>query len=554
VKGFAISVCSALAITALLPFGSAQSAAPQPANHPKAPGASGYRIAGRVVSKIDSHLLAGTRVTIRDTKDQTKFEFFITGDDGKFEFTNVPSGRYGLTGEKRGFLTAAYDEHDEFSSAIVTGAGVDTEHLTLQLAPNAVITGKVLDEAGEPVRRATVNLYRKDHSNGVEEIKHFRSAITDDLGVYEMTPLRRGTYFLAVSARPWYALHPNLQAGKTRSGEGATPADRTLDVAYPLTFYADVTDSDSATPISVRGGDRIEADVHLTPVPALRLLFRAPVNGGFNAPALQQSVFDGSVFVDSGGMQRVSRGWMELTGIPAGHYDVNLRAGDQRLQINGFSLSRDEQELDESAAEVLSRIKFSVKLAGEAPLPSRIFVGLRTGSKLLNGLQQADEKGELEFSQVPAGAYQVTVQGSATYSVARMTAEGAQVSGHTLTVGPATSASVSLTLAADSVDVQGTVKKTGSAFAGAMVVLVPRDPEKDHDLFRRDQSDLDGGFMLRGVIPGSYTLLAIENGWDLDWSRASVISAYLKNGKKIEISGHSGRVMKAEDAVEVQPE
>jgi hypothetical protein len=37
------------------------------------------------------------------------------------------------------------------------------------------------------------------------------------------------------------------------------------------------------------------------------------------------------------------------------------------------------------------------------------------------------------------------------------------------------------------------------------------------DLFRRDQSDLDGTFSLHGVIPGTYTVVAIDNGWDLDW-------------------------------------
>ena len=53
--------------------------------------------------------------------------------------------------------------------------------------------------------------------------------------------------------------------------------------------------------------------------------------------------------------------------------------------------------------------------------------------------------------------------------------------------------------------------RAGKGFAGAMVVLVPKNPEADRELFRRDQSDLDGTFLLRNVIPGSYTLLAIQN-------------------------------------------
>ncbi len=113
------------------------------------------------------------------------------------------------------------------------------------------------------------------------------------------------------------------------------------------------------------------------------------------------------------------------------------------------------------------------------------------------------------------------------------------------------SASVSLTLAGASSNVEGTAKRSGKPFAGAMVVLVPKNPETNRDLFRRDQSDLDGTFSLRGVVPGTYTVLAIENGWDLDWSQPGVIAAYLSHGRTIEVGDQVGRTMTLPDAVEV---
>ena len=58
------------------------------------------------------------------------------------------------------------------------------------------------------------------------------------------------------------------------------------------------------------------------------------------------------------------------------------------------------------------------------------------------------------------------------------------------------------------------------------------------DLFRRDQSDLDGTFSLRDVTPGKYTLVAIENGWDLDWSQPEVIAVYAKHGRAVEVRIH----------------
>ena len=72
-----------------------------------------------------------------------------------------------------------------------------------------------------------------------------------------------------------------------------------------------------------------------------------------------------------------------------------------------------------------------------------------------------------------------------------------------------------------------------------MAVLVPKDPAMHRDLFRRDQSDLDGTFSLQGIVPGPYTLLAIDDGWDLDWSKPAVIAAYVKRGRAIEVIGQA---------------
>jgi hypothetical protein len=127
-------------------------AAAQTASSPQNTPANGYRVSGTVVSKVDGHPLARARVTLRDTKGSEKFESLVTAEDGKFYFQGVPPGKYSLTGRKRGFISAAYDQHEQFSTAIVTGAGIDTEALVLRLAPAARITGKILDESGEPVR------------------------------------------------------------------------------------------------------------------------------------------------------------------------------------------------------------------------------------------------------------------------------------------------------------------------------------------------------------------------------------------------------------------
>ena len=189
--------------------------------------------------------------------------------------------------------------------------------------------------------------------SGVDKIHQFRNAQTDDQGVYEIAPLMPGTYFLSATASPWYAVHSNAElanAGPEGKSASSRAIDRSLDVAYPVTYYADVTDADSATSIPVRGGDRTQVDIHLNPVPALHLFFHVPGDGrnGFTYPQLEQPTFEGSTVVQSGGSRMVSPGVVEIMGIPAGRYNIRMGGAITSFQMNGVDLSKEEEEVDTS--------------------------------------------------------------------------------------------------------------------------------------------------------------------------------------------------------------
>ena len=68
-----------------------------------------------------------------------------------------------------------------------------------------------------------------------------------------------------------------------------------------------------------------------------------------------------------------------------------------------------------------------------------------------------------------------------------------------------------------------------------MIVLVPQDPGHNLPLFRRDQSDSDGTFTLSNVVPGQYTVVAIANGWELEWANPAVLQPYLKGGESVQV-------------------
>jgi hypothetical protein len=126
-------------------------------------------------------------------------------------------------------------------------------------------------------------------------------------------------------------------------------------------------------------------------------------------------------------------------------------------------------------------------------------------------------------------------------------------SGHALSVAAGASLQVTAVLVGGVTTVEGIAQHSGKPASAAMVVLVPDDPEANLELFRRDQSDLDGSFGLAQVVPGAYTILAIENGWEMDWAKPAVIESYRRHGQKIVVpDGHKGSVHLSAP-VEVQP-
>ena len=515
---------------------------------------SEYRVAGTIVSKSDGHPLEHAVVVLVEVKNRKNVQTMLTKEDGKFSFEGLAGGKYSLIGERKGYINAAYDAHDQYSTAIVTGAGLDTEHLVLRLAPAGIIAGRILDESGEPVRNATVTSYLDDHSSGFGQVRQFRGTQTDDRGDYEIASLMPGTYFLSASANPWYAVHPSRLTDAP--GLPPTSVDPSLDVTYPLTYYGDETAAEDATPIPIRGGERLQADIHLSPARALTLRFRVATDepGGFRIPQLQQSSFDGGMtYVQTTGATMVSPGLMEITGIPAGKYNVRINGNGFTAQMSGLEVDSEGQELDLSSAEALSNVKISVSIAGEAELTHRGVVALQPEHKAIVAWQRVNEKGEAELQQVRAGVYDVaTWNFGKAYSVDHMTVNGALVKGRRVTIIAGSLPSISIALVPGDAQINGVVKRAGKGVAGAMVVLVPKDPEMHRDLFRRDQSDLDGTFSLQGVVPGPYTVLAIDDGWNLDWSEPAVIMAYLKQGRAIELTEQATQPVDLGAPIEVQ--
>src|SRR6266853_790418 len=140
---------------------------------------AGFTVAGMVVSSTTGTPLKDTRVTLVNTRNRREAVWIITRGDGRFEFAGLAAGKYSLEGARRGYIPAGYEQHEQYSTAIVAGEEFDTQNLTLRLVPMAMLTGRVLDEYGEGVRDARVMLYAESQRGGATRVTSASLTMSD---------------------------------------------------------------------------------------------------------------------------------------------------------------------------------------------------------------------------------------------------------------------------------------------------------------------------------------------------------------------------------------
>jgi hypothetical protein len=228
-------------------------------------------------------------------------------------------------------------------------------------------------------------------------------------------------------------------------------------------------------------------------------------------------------------------GEVEIAGVAEGHYRM-------QLQSYGKVSSTREQEVDISNG-ALVRAAGNATPADVTGIVKRQSSGGEPIVRLTNVATrdvfdgQVSKKGtfKMEAETLAAGKYEVDVLNLEHAVVKSVSATGARASGQTVDISGG-SVRLTVTLAEQLSRVDGIALRDGKGVGGAMIVLVPQDLEHNVSLARRDQSDSDGTFSLYAVPAGKYTVVAIENGWDLEWQDRDVIAPYLKNGTTVELS------------------
>lgn len=515
----------------------------------------GFRIAGTVVNSLTGQGVAGASVAIAPTvqgSDREITKSVRTGADGRFAFPGLARGKYSLMAAARGFTLQYFNHHDPYATAIAVGPDLDTEQLVFRLQPDSSVEGQVTDENNEPVQNALVRLFQTTTEEGQQKTVPINQAQTDDQGQYRIGHLAPGTYYLSVSARPWYA--QNFSPGrKTNTSADADPRvsqDATaLDVTYPLTFYAGTSDSAAATPLQLTAGEKTTADVTLHAVPSLHLRIHTGSNessvlGRMVFPRISQRIFQGyldSVF--NAPDSWVAPGVIEISGLSPGHYEVEMPAstgandkGGGRAWYREVDLSGDA-DINASDGAGFTTVGGTILFPDAARVPARASIQLSNPDTGETYRSDINEKGRFDFTaeEVRPGHYVVALEAAPGFYLHGLSATGAKVVGRTIEIAGAANVQIKGTASHGAALVQGTALRNDQPYAGAMIVLIPQDPANNSPLFRRDQSDSDGTFNLPSVVPGQYTVIALANGWDLEWANPAVLQPYLKQGERVEV-------------------
>jgi hypothetical protein len=176
---------------------------------------------------------AGVKINIKG--EAQTFEA-VTNEAGEYRLSGLPAGDYDVFPELPANLgaTAFHDMVDKFGSysghkpISLANRGCAEMSFTVQF--NGLISGKVTDAKGEPVKDVHISLAWAD-----DQEKEF-AAWTDENGHYEFHMVQPGNYFLGFNLR-WVP-------------------DK--DDPYPRTYYPGVKDKSDAALLTVGEGEKLK--------------------------------------------------------------------------------------------------------------------------------------------------------------------------------------------------------------------------------------------------------------------------------------------------------
>ena len=561
---------------------------------------SATAVAGRVIDAATGRGISGAVVQARSHSGRERHRGSFSRDNGEFRVSDLVAGSYEITAIAPGYLAGSYGRRRPGGQAVpVTLAGGElAAGLDILLWTPAIISGRVLNERGDPVAGVNVRALPRRAFNGVppEGSNAGSGGWTNDLGEYEI-PLVPDDYVLLVPVH--HVVWP-VGAKGTRGGsvpgpgafsvpDGSSqdgrfnlrldgglerPVSSTRDrpLTYVTTFHPSATHLDEAQLLRAPAGSVHRfVDIRLAVRPHRRVTGRAVDHQG--QPLAQvilqfhpdQRTLPPDPLSFSAAIQVMTHddGSFDLMRIPPGGYTVEAfrRLGDghvilpdelglwarTRLEVGGQDIT-DLEVVLRPGVEVKGTIV--VDASGRHPAPSVHLASAEHAASA--GIAQKAEPGQFRLTGVRPGRYALRVNTSSnSLMVSSIMLVGQDVLDKPIDVGDAGLSGLQVTLTDRLTNVHGTVAgPDGRPLAGAMVAMFPvsssdREAYGQHPLrLRRLQADRHGAWSTRGVPPGDYFLTVLDVARLDEWPDAKLLDELARAAVQVSVTGGSSHALR----------
>jgi hypothetical protein len=342
-------------------------------------------ISGVVVDAVTGRPLAGASVALGRLDVQRPAPRMVTDSKGRFIFHNLPpSAEYFLDARTFGYANTRYGwAGPDGSSAIsairripvADGQWVST--IKIPLWRYGAISGRVVDERGEPVVGVVVRAFGFNNIAGQAQLVGGALATTDDRGIYRLSGVKPGRYVVSVLSVQSTVLSTTpegppiravgeLESGGYAGGRGAIVTAPGIDVdgrhrlvvtnfatppppaaggprAYPAVFYPGVARAADAEAIEMGyGGSRTGVDFQLRPVAGVRVTGRLESRSTMPASLLLRLMPTGSERLGPGSEAATTTsdrdGSFTFLNVPEGNYTLIAQASIVEVSSGGSSL------------------------------------------------------------------------------------------------------------------------------------------------------------------------------------------------------------------------
>jgi Carboxypeptidase regulatory-like domain len=458
-----------------------------------------FSIQGSVVNSVTGEPLRNASVAVLGTGSQDNNANLSSDGGGRFTIPNLPNGDYTVSAAKQGFSPTA---------PVHVALSGNQADVTIKLLPFGRITGTIVDDAGDPILNANIQLFRAAVQNGRRVMQPASHATTNDLGEYHVASLPPGRYYVSVTASP----EPD-------------------GTAYARTFYGGGPDIGSASPLELDAGGSQHADIRMRSVSSYAVrgtIVNLPEN---LHPYLNIARRDSVLAANEGHATQVdpATGHFEFRGVTPGDWVVTAGCFDQGTQLFGTA----EVVVSESDAEGLTvamgkaaELTGSVRIEG-ANAPSMnvrsVYLALRP---VRDGSQPAlgaavKEDGTFNVPGVQAGEYVLVTRAQEPWYVKSVRMGGREIGGDPFTVNSGGgTAPIEVTLATGGGEINGTVVDGSTPVLEGYVLILGAGQE------RMLKIDSTGKFHAGALAPGEYTAYAFNNPSEIEYSNPDVMQRF----------------------------